>query len=315
MPNRTYSRALVTGGAGFIGSHIVDRLLQEGLKVAVVDNLEVGKRENLNPGASFYEVGLGSPALADVFSDERPQVVFHLAAQSSVVRSVQDPAEDARTNVLGSLNLLEQCRRFPIERLVYSSTGGALYGEPQHLPCSEDHPVRPLSPYGASKYAVEGYVHCFSLLGGFKYTVLRYGNVYGPRQDPAGEAGVIAIFAGRMLQGNEVIIYGDGNQERDFIYVGDVVEANIRALQDENGDGEVYNIGSGRGVSVNTIFEGLARLTGYGKPPNYQPPRPGEVYRIYLDAEKARRKLGWVPQIDMETGLGLTVQYFRGGEH
>ena len=302
-------RALVTGGAGFIGSHVADRLLQEGFHVAVVDNLATGKRENVPEAAAFHCVDIRSRSLARVLRQERPQVVFHLAAQASVPRSVENPAEDARINVLGSLNLLEQCRRYEVGRFIYSSTGGALYGEPQQLPCAETHPVRPMSPYGVSKYAVESYVHCYGSLAGFRYTILRYGNVYGPRQDPLGEAGVIAIFTKRMLEGEQVVIYGDGDQERDFVYVGDVVEANIKALeQDEN---RTYNIGTGRGTSVNAITSRLVRLTGCDKAPRHEPFREGDVYKIYLDARKAREKLQWMPTIALDQGLALTVDYFR----
>ena len=305
-------RALVTGGAGFIGSHLVDRLVEAGFQVAVLDDLSTGRRENLNSSASFHCVDLCAPVLADVFREERPEVLFHLAAQSSVVTSLKEPAEDARTNILGSLNLLEQCERYGVERVIYSSTGGALYGDPQQLPCTETHPVRPLSPYGASKYAVEGYLHCFSSLAGFKSTVLRYSNVYGPRQDPAGEAGVIAIFCRRMLDGEGVVIYGDGQQERDFIYVGDVVEANIKALHQE--DNEAYNISTGKGTSVDLVFERLAQLTSYTKSPTYDSARPGEVHKIYLDAGKAERGLDWVPRVGLEEGLALTVKHFRHPE-
>ncbi|MFH1140820.1 MAG: NAD-dependent epimerase/dehydratase family protein [Chloroflexota bacterium] len=306
----TDKKALVTGGAGFIGSHLVDRLVQDGSRVAVVDNLATGRRENVHPSALFHCVDLRAPDLAEVFGKERPQVVFHLAAQTSVVRSVEEPAEDARNNILGSINLLEQCRRFGVERFIYSSTGGALYGEPEKLPCAETHPVRPLSPYGASKYAVEIYVHYFGRLAGFRYTILRYGNVYGPRQDPHGEAGVIAMFAKRMLEGREVVIFGDGNQERDFVYVSDVVEANVKTLEQE--ENESYNIGTGTGTSVNTVFERLAQIVNYDKPPRYEPPRPGEVYKIYLDVRKARRSLGWVAEVDLEAGVRLTVKHLRG---
>ena len=304
-------KALVTGGAGFIGSHVVDGLVGAGFHVAVVDNLAVGRRENVNQSASFHHVDLCSPELADVFREERPEVVFHLAAQASVIHSVEHPAEDAQTNILGSLNLLEQCRRFRVERVIYSSTGGALYGEPEHLPCAESHPVRPLSPYGASKYAVESYLHYYESTIGLKYSVLRYGNVYGPRQDPNGEAGVVAIFTSRMLEGRPVVIYGDGHQERDFVYVGDVVAANIRALQLTQND--TYNVGTGNGTSVNAVFQRLAQLTHYGKSPNYEPPRPGEVYKVYLDVRKVQEEIGWVPSVNLEDGLALTVQHFRDG--
>ena len=300
---------MVTGGAGFIGSHLVDALTQHGFRVGVVDNLVTGRKENLNPDASFYPVDIRSPQLEEVFRELRPQTVFHLAAQSSVIKSVRDPMDDATTNVAGSVNLLEQCRRFGIERFVYTSTGGPLYGEPIYRPCPETHPVRPLSPYATSKYAVEAYVHCFSELAPFKYTVLRYANVYGPRQDPEGEAGVVGIFAKRMLTGDPVTIYGDGEQERDFVYVGDVVDANIRALeQDEN---EVYNIGTGVGTSVNRMFHGLKELTAYCKEPRYEPTRQGEVYRIHLDIRKAARKLGWAPKTDLASGLSLTAEHHR----
>ena len=300
---------LVTGGAGFIASHLVDALTCQGFRVGVVDNLVTGGRENLNPAASFHCVDIRSPKLEDVFRELRPQTVFHLAARSSVTGSVRDPLEDTTTNVVGSLNILEQCRRFGVERFVYTSTGGPLYGEPIYRPCPETHPVRPLSPYAASKYAVEGYVHCFSELVPFKYTILRYANVYGPRQDPEGEAGVVGIFARRMLTGNPVVIFGDGEQERDFVYVGDVVDANIRALeQDEN---DVYNIGTGVGTTVNQVFRTLKESTGYSREPHYEPARRGEVYRIHLDVRKAARQLGWTPTTDLESGLSLTVEHHR----
>ena len=301
---------LVTGGAGFIGSHLVDRLVQEGFRVTVVDNLATGRRENVNRNAAFYCRDINDPHLADVFSEEKPEILFHLAAQASVAHSVKDPAEDARTNILGSLNILEQCLLFGVQRFIYSSTGGALYGEPDELPCAETDQVSPLSPYGASKYAAESYVRYFGLSGGLRYSILRYGNVYGPRQDPDGEAGVIAIFARQMIDGRPVVIYGDGHQERDFVYVADVVDANMKAMEQQQDD--VYNIGTGRGTSVNNIFAHLAGLTNYKKRPTYQPAREGDVNRIYLDVRKAEQQLGWVPEVDLETGLALTLDSFRG---
>lgn len=302
-------RALVTGGAGFLGSHLVDRLVREGSQVVVVDNLSTGRREHVNPAAGFYELDICSPELAEVFRKERPTAVFHLAAQTSVVRSMEDPNGDARSNILGSLNVFQRSLEFGVDQVIYSSTGGALYGEPQRLPCDESHPVLPLSPYGASKYAAEVYLHTLSVTGGLRYTILRYGNVYGPRQDPLGEAGVVAIFAERMLRDADVVIYGDGNQERDFVYVDDAVEANILALGEK--ESGVYNIGTGRGASVNRVFEHLKRLIGYKGKPKHDPPRKGEVYRVYLDVRKAKRELGWAPKVDLETGLALTVDYFR----
>lgn len=303
-------KALVTGGAGFIGSHLVDRLLKDGIHVAVVDNLSSGRRENINPDATFYCIDIKEAHLSDIFREESPDVVFHLAAQASVPNSINDPLEDAKTNIIGSINILEQCRDFHVERLIYSSTGGAIYGDPSNLPCPETTAPNPLSAYGVSKYASECYVNYFALTTGLKYSILRYGNVYGPRQDPYGEAGVIAIFAERMINDLSVEIYGDGNQERDFVYVGDVVDANITALRQEVN--QIYNIGVGKGTSVNAVFNGLAKLTGYKKNPIYQPHRAGDVYRIFLDVLKAKTSLGWVHKINLETGLALTVNSFIG---
>ena len=238
-----YRRALVTGGAGFIGSHMVERLLRDGVDVSSVDNLSTGRKANMLPGAVYHEMDLRSDGLAALIAAERPEVVFHMAAQSSVARSMRDPGEDAAINVGGSINLLEACRLADVDWLVYSSTGGALYGEPERLPCDEDHPVRPLSPYGASKYAFETYLECYRQVYGLKSSVLRYGNVYGPRQDPHGEAGVVAIFTLKLLAGERPVIFGDGLQERDFVYVSDVIEANIAAVEREAQD--TFNIGAG----------------------------------------------------------------------
>ena len=305
----SYSSVLVTGGAGFYGSHLADGLLEQGLHVAVVDNLSSGRREHLDSKVSLHQLDIGAPELAEVFRQEKPQVVFHLAAQASVARSVADPEEDARVNVMGTVNLLRMCSRFGVDRFVYSSTGGALYGDPTQLPCTETHPIRPVSPYGASKHAAESYVHAYGALAGFKYTILRPSNIYGPRQDPYGEAGVIAIFTQRMLEKKEVTIFGSGAQERDFVYVGDVIEANLKALEQEAN--EEYNIGAGYGTSVNEIFDMLAEAIGYKQRPVYGPPREGDVFKISLDSSKAKSLLGWSPQVDMAAGLKLTVDYHR----
>ena len=304
-----YRRALVTGGAGFIGSHVADRLLQQGFHVAVVDNLSTGKLGNVSQSAEFYNVDIRSRKLVGVFRQEQPEVVFHLAAQASVPSSIARPVEDARNNVLGSLNLLEQCKRYKVERFIYTSTGGALYGDPQQLPCAETDPIRPVSPYGASKFAAEVYVGCYAILGGFQYSVLRCANVYGPRQDPLGEAGVIAIFAKQMLDGDRVVIFGDGNYERDFVYVSDVVEANMKAL--EQADSDVYNIGTGSGTSVNSIASKLIELTGYLKKPDHGPVREGDVSKIYLDVRKAKRDLGWTSKVSLDQGLANTVAHIK----
>jgi UDP-glucose 4-epimerase len=301
--------ALVTGGVGFIGSHLVDRLLSLGYKVVVVDNLTTGKAKNLNPAAAFHHSDITQASVDEVFQRERPNLVFHLAAQVSVAQSTRDPVGDARINLLGTLHLLEVARRYEIEKFIYSSTGGALYGEPETNPCTEEHPIVPLSPYGVSKYQAEQYLELYHRLYRLNYTTLRYGNVYGPRQDPHGEAGVVAIFAQAMLEGMATQIFGDGGQERDFIYVDDVVEANVCAIT--RGDGQAFNIGTGEGTSVTRIFQALRDIIGYDRAPVYRPPRLGEVYRISLDWGKAARELGWTPRVGLEEGLRRTVEYFR----
>jgi len=302
-------KILVTGGAGFIGSHVVDAYLEAGHEVVVVDNMASGNRANLNPRATFYEVDIRSPQLLDVMERERPEVVNHHAAHIDVRRSVADPLYDASVNIEGSIALLEACRKTGVRKVIYISSGGAMYGEPEYLPCDENHPVRPLSPYGASKHTVEHYVFMYRQNFGIDYTVLRYPNVYGPRQDPFGEAGVIAIFTERMLKGEPVTINGSGEQERDFIYVGDCVSANLLCL--EAGGGREYNLGWGVGVTVNEVYRRLKEATGYRLDANYGPAKTGETFRIYLDTTRARQELGWTPRVGMEEGIARTVQFFR----
>ncbi len=307
-------KILVTGGAGFIGSHVVDLYLEHGHDVVVVDDLSTGRISNLNPAVTFHKMDIRSPALAEVFEAERPDVINHHAAQMDVRRSVADPIFDADVNILGSLNLLECARRYPVRRIIYISTGGAVYGEPVYLPCDEEHPIHPICQYGASKHTVEHYLYMYQVNYGLPYTVLRYPNVYGPRQDPQGEAGVVAIFIGRMLAGETVTINGDGEQERDFVYVGDCARANLLALEDV-GPREVYNLGSGKGTTVKQIFAALSGVTGYTEPPHHGPPKLGETRRIYLDASRARERLGWVPGVSLEEGLARTVEFLRVAEH
>lgn len=303
-------RILVTGGAGFIGSHVVDAYVEAGHEVAVVDNLTTGRRENVHPKARFYEIDLeDAAALDEVFARERPDVVNHHAAQAAVPRSVEDPTYDARVNVLGMVHLLDCCVRHGVQQVIYASTGGALYGEPTTLPVPEDHPIRPKSPYGTSKYAAELYLRCYHELHKLPYVILRYANVYGPRQDPYGEAGVIAIFTCAMLSQQTPKIFGDGTQTRDFVYVADVARANLLALEIKTGS--VVNIGTGVETSINELFHLLARFTGYDDAPRYEAPRPGDVYRIALDPRRAERDLGWTPQFPLEEGLQRTVESFR----
>lgn len=302
-------KILVTGGAGFIGSNVVDAYVEAGHQVVVVDNLSSGNRTNLNPAATLYEMDLRSPELGDVLAEERPEVVNHHAAQIDVRRSVADPLYDASINIMGSIALLEACRKAGVRKVVYSSTGGAMYGEPECLPCEENHPIRPLSPYGASKATVEHYLFMYRQNFGLSYTILRYPNVYGPRQDPFGEAGVIAIFTERMLRGEPVTINGSGEQERDFIYVGDCVSANLLAL--EAGDGREYNLGWGLGVTVNEVYHRLKAITGYSLEAAHGPAKTGETFRIYLGTSRIQKELGWAPQVPLEEGLARTVQFFR----
>ncbi len=301
--------ALVTGGAGFIGSHLVDRLLALGYRVVVIDDLSTGKLKNLNPAATFRHADITQPAAAEVFQQERPGLVFHLAAQTSVARSTRDPVKDGETNALGTLRVLETARRHGMEKFIYSCTGGALYGEPETNPCTDDHPIAPLSPYGMSKYMGELYLQFYRRMYRLNYTSLRYGNVYGPRQDPQGEAGVVAIFTQAMLEGRQPEIFGDGDQERDFMSVEDAVEANICAIG--RGDGLALNIGTGRKTSVNRIYELLRSITGFRLAPSYGPARLGEAYQISLDNSRAARELGWTPKVRLEDGLSRTVEYFR----
>lgn len=302
-------KVLVTGGAGFIGSHLVDKLVELGHKVAVVDNLSSGRLPNVNKAATFYHVDIATPAIDDVFQRERPQVIFHHAAQASVQRSVEDPVRDTEINVLGSLRLMDNIRRHNTGKFVFASTGGAMYGDPEYLPCDETHPVGPVSPYGLAKYVVEQYLDLFRKTWELDYTVLRYANVYGPRQDPEGEAGVVAIFSRLMLLGERPTIYGTGEQERDFVYVSDVVDANLLAMKGQ--PGSVYNVGTGVGTSVNRLFQLLKETLNYRWKPRYEPARPGEVFKISLDNSQARQELDWAPQVSLEEGLGLTLEYFR----
>ncbi len=303
-------KALVTGGAGFIASHVVDTYLANGYEVVVVDDLSTGHRENVNPAAVFYEMDICDPQLASVFEKERPDFVNHHAAQMNVRRSVVEPLFDARVNVLGSLNLIECAKNFGVKHFVYISSGGAAYGEPEYVPCDEAHPVNPICQYGASKHTVEHYLFMYQVNYGLPYTVLRYPNVYGPRQDPYGEAGVVAIFTGQMLRDQQVVINGDGEQERDFVHVKDCARANLIALTLYHPSG-IYNLGSNLGTSVNQIFAALKQITGYTREPNYGPPKLGETRKIYLDARKAGQHLRWQPTIPLEAGLADVVSYFK----
>lgn len=306
-------KVLVTGGAGFIASHVVDTLIEHGDQVVVVDDLSTGRRSNLNPAATFYQLDIRDPKLLEVFEAERPDFVDHHAAQMDVRKSVADPQFDADVNVRGSINVLECARRTGVKKVVYISTGGAVYGEPEYLPVDEKHPINPICPYGASKHTVEHYLYMYKVLYGLEYTVLRYPNVYGPRQDPHGEAGVVAIFTGLMRRGQPVTIHGDGEQTRDFTFVGDCAYANLLALQNPKATG-IYNVGMNEPTSINQIFDTLKDVTAYPLVASHGPAKLGETRYIYLDSTRLRTELGWAPTVSLKEGLRRTVAYFDAVE-
>ncbi len=302
-------KVLVTGGAGFIGSHLADRLLTDGHEVVILDDLSTGNVDHLHPAARFYQMDVQSPWLDELFKIERPEAVLHQAAQASVRRSVEDPGFDARVNVLGTVTLLQASVRHGVRRFLFASTGGALYGDADVIPTPEDYPTLPVSPYGASKLAAEVYLRTFHALHGLSYAALRYANVYGPRQDPHGEAGVVAIFTQRLLSAETARINGDGKQTRDFVYVGDVAEANARAVtSDAVGS---FNVGTGVETDINRIFQLLKRLSGNNQPEVHGPPMAGEQRRSVIDARKLEKVMGWRPRTSLEAGLDATVRYFR----
>jgi UDP-glucose 4-epimerase len=302
-------KILVTGGAGFIGSHVVEAYLADGHEVHVVDNLATGKRENVSAGATLHEADILKDAFSDVVAAVRPDIINHHAAQASVKLSGSDIAFDLASNGGGTARVCELAVKHNVQKLIYCNTGGALYGVPQFVPVTEDHPIKPISPYGMSKYTGELYVDYFSRMHGLQFTVLRLANAYGPRQDPHGEAGVVAIFTGKMLRGEECTIDGDGEQKKDYIYATDIARANVLALT--KGTGERVNIGTGQGYSVNEIFASLQSATGNASPANYGPPRPGDVRNIWLENAKAKTVLGWEPEIGLDEGIRRTVESFR----
>jgi len=302
-------KILVTGGAGFIGSHITDALIEAGHEVVVLDNLSTGRRENVNPGAKFVEADLRDAATAGIVSDIKPDVVCHQAAQVSVRDSVADPAKDADINIVGSLRLIQACVDSGVKRFVFASSGGAVYGDQEIFPAPETHPTMPVSPYGIAKLSIEHYLFYFRKEYGLDYAALRYANVYGPRQDPYGEAGVVAIFSNMMLSGEEPRVNGDGGQTRDYVYVGDVVRANLSALRPDLSG--CFNVGTGIETSVNELYERLKAAAGYAGDKVHGPAKPGEQYRSVVDAGLIEREAGWRPEVALDEGLFMTVEYFR----
>lgn len=302
-------KVLVTGGAGFIASHIADRYILEGYEVVVIDDLSSGKAESLNPKAAFYKMDIRDKAISAVFEKEKPGIVNHHAAQMDVRRSVSDPMFDADVNIIGMLNLLQNSVQYGVKKFIFASSGGAVYGEQDVFPAPESHPTNPLSPYGISKLAGEKYLFYYKEVHGLDHVALRYANVYGPRQNPHGEAGVVAIFTTKLLNGEQPVINGDGRQTRDYVYVRDVVEANWQATV---GDfcGPV-NIGTGVETDVNELFMKLTGLTNSGAKETHAPAKAGEQKRSVIDNRKARQSLGWKPGTLLEAGLRETVKFFQ----
>lgn len=302
-------KILVTGGAGFIGSHIADQYIEQGHQVVIADNLSMGRMENINPKAKFHLMDIRDKKVEKIFREEAFDVVCHHAAQMDVRKSVEDPLFDADVNVLGTLNLLQNCVKYKTKKVLFASTGGAIYGEQDTFPCDETHPTRPVSPYGITKLTVEKYLYYYGIEFGLHYVILRYSNVYGPRQNPHGEAGVVAIFTSRLLAGVQPIINGDGKQTRDYVYVNDVARINLKSLDYQQNN--VFNVGTGIETDVNTVFQHLNKLTGRNAEEKHGPPKPGEQQRSVINYEKAKKLLDWKPETTIEEGLKQTVVFFR----
>ncbi len=302
------AKILVTGGAGFIGSHLVDELIRKKHRVVVVDDLSAGSRKNVNTAASFYKLGISSPRLKNIFASVRPQYIYHLAAQKSVRESVENPIRDARINIEGSLNVLENAVRYRAKKFIFISTGGAIYGDTNKVPTLESHPEHPVSPYGVSKLTVDKYLHFYKNVHGLPYVSLRLSNVYGPRQDPEGEAGVVAVFISRILSNKQPIINGKGTQTRDYIYVSDVVDACAKSMR-PNVQG-IYNIGTSKEVTVNTLFDQIKNTSNSGFFRKYASPLPGEQQRSCLSYALFSNKTNWKPRVTLNKGLLLTYNWF-----
>lgn len=304
-------KILVTGGAGFIGSNVVDAYIEAGHEVAVLDNLTTGKRENLNPKAKFFEVDIrNKESLSQAIAEFSPEIINHHAAQIDVRKSVEDPVYNAQVNEVGMLNLLNAAVVAKVKKIIFSSTGGAIYGEVEKKSgADENHPQEPISPYAITKRSGEMYLHSYKENKGLSYTVLRYGNVYGPRQDPLGEAGVIAIFCGKILANEQPTVYGDGEQLRDYIYVGDVAAVNLLVL--DHGENQIFNIGTGKGTSVNELFAHLKENAKFGKEAIYAPPRTGELFRSVLNCKKIKKELDWKAKTSIKKGLKLTFKWSK----
>jgi len=309
IQNKKYN-ILVTGGAGFIGSHLVDSLIEKGHQVEIIDNLATGQKENLNPAAKFHQLSIEDQKVADIFEQGEFDCVFHLAAQINVRSSIEDPINDAQANILGALNILENCKKYQVPKFIFSSTGGALYGDAEILPTPETYPAKPISPYGIAKLTIENYLHYYSLVHNLKTTILRYSNVYGPRQNSLAEAGVVSIFINKILQNEQPVINGDGKQTRDYVYVSDVVAANIAALENENIG--TYNIATAKETDVNQIFNLIKdNFSDREIKEEHSAGIAGEQRTSCLDIGLAQKELGWAPGGALEDGIEKTVEWFR----
>ncbi len=302
-------KILVTGGAGFIASQIADGFIKEGHEVVILDDLSTGFEKNINPKAKFIKANICDKSISNLFEVEKFDVVNHHAAQMDVRRSVKDPEFDATTNILGTINLLQNCVKYGVKKFMFASTGGAVYGEQEYFPADEKHNTQPKSPYGISKLAVEKYLYFYNSEHKLNYTILRYANIYGPRQNPFGEAGVVAIFSTKLLKTEQPIINGQGEQTRDYVFVGDVVKANLLLLNDAESD--IYNVGTTVETDVNQLFHYLNKITGAHKDEKHGPAAAGEQMRSVITSEKMFKKFGWKPSTKLEDGLKITVDFFR----
>ncbi len=303
-------KILITGGAGFIGSHVGDLLIENNYEVAIVDNLSTGKLENINPKAVFYKCDIRDSEIFKIIETVKPQIIIHKAAQLSVRNSVEDPVNDANINIIGGLNVLEACRKLKVEKVIFASSGGVVYGEQQYFPADENHPTKPISPYGVAKLTFEKYLYYYNYTFGLKYTALRYANIYGPRQDPYGEAGVVAIFSKKLLSNEQPVINGDGKQTRDYVFVKDVAAANLAAVRSDF-TGEV-NIGTGVETDVNRLFDIMKNAAGQKDLKEvHAPAKEGEQIRSVLSYKKAKEILGWEPKMELKMGLAQTYDWFK----
>jgi UDP-glucose 4-epimerase len=303
-------KILITGGAGFIGSNVADVLLKKGHNVVIVDNLSSGKKENVNKKAIFYKADIyNKKTVQNIFNKEKPNIVIHNAAQIDVRKSVADPFFDAEVNILGSINILNSCVKNKVKKIIFASSGGTIYGECGGKAPDEETKPNPLSPYGIAKNSVENYIRFYSSVYKLEYTILRYGNVYGPRQDPHGEAGVVAIFTSKILNNENITIFGNGKQMRDYVYVADVANANVKSIT--KGKNQIINISTAKAVSVNELVQIMSNVSGYNKKVIYKPKRDGELFKSFLNINKAKKILRWEPEFGIEKGIKKTIEYFR----